>query len=358
MSNFGRKVDSKSVYFTKTMYMLYFFQQVLAMIFTERDVLLKMDKKKQNSQMIQVRKHHRKHTLMMIKRNWLLYFFLLPAVVYIAVFCYAPIYGLQIAFKDFTIRDGISGSEWVGLKWFIRFFSQPRFWLILKNTLSVSIYGLVTFPLPIVLALILNNVKSARYKKFAQTITYMPHFISTVVLVGMMSVMFSPSSGLVNTMLGWIGIEPIYFMGRSEYFRHMYVWSGVWSGMGWGSIIYMAALAGVDPSLHEAARIDGANKLQRVWNIDLPTIVPTMSIMLIMNFCSIMSVGYEKVYLMQNDLNMNTSEVISTYVYKMGILNNLKSYSSAIGMFNNVINFIMVITMNKVIKKISGSGLW
>lgn len=328
--------------------------------FTERNVLLKMDIKKQNSQMMmQVRKNHRKRTLMMIKRNWLLYFFLLPAVVYIATFSYAPMYGLQIAFRDFKIKDGITGSEWVGLKWFIRFFNQPRFWTILKNTLSLSVYSMVvSFPLPIVLALILNNVKNPRYKKFAQTITYMPHFISVVVLVGMMSVMFSPTSGVVNTMLGWIGIKPIYFMGNPQYFQHMYVWSGVWAGMGWSSIIYVAALSSVDPSLHEAAMIDGANKLQRVWNIDLPCIVPTMSILLIMSFGRIMSVGYEKVYLMQNDLNMNTSEVISTYVYKIGILGGQKSYSAAIGMFNNVVNFGMVMTMNKVVKKISGSGLW
>lgn len=312
-----------------------------------------------NYLMLESRKNHKKTKINMIKRNWLLYFFLIPAVVYIAIFNYAPIYGLQIAFKDFKIMHGISGSEWVGFKWFVRFFNQPRFWLILKNTVSLSLYSLiVTFPLPIVLALILNNVKSARYKKFAQTITYMPHFISVVVLVGMMSVMFSPRSGLVNTMLGWLGIKSIYFMGLPEYFPHMYVWSEVWAGMGWGSIIYMAALAGVDPALHEAAMIDGANKIQRVWNIDLPTIVPTISIMLIMSFGKIMNVGYEKVYLMQNDLNLNTSEVISTYVYKMGILNHQQSYSTAIGLFNNVINFILVITMNKVIKKISGSGLW
>jgi len=319
-----------------------------------------MDNGKQYSQLvIQVRKRQRKRTLMMIKRNWLLYFFLLPAVAYVATFCYAPMYGLQIAFRNFKIRDGITGSEWVGLKWFIRFMNQPRFWTILENTVSLSVYNLiVSFPLPIVLALILNNVKNARYKKFAQTITYMPHFISVVVIVGMMSVMFSPRNGLINTILGWIGKQPIYFMGNPEYFRHMYVWSSVWANMGWGSIIYMAALSGVDQSLHEAAMMDGANKIKRIWHIDLPTIIPTMSIMLIMNFGKVMSVGHEKVYLMQNDLNMNVSEVISTYVYKMGILNNQQSYSSAIGMFNNVINFVLVITMNKVVKKLSGSGLW
>lgn len=309
--------------------------------------------------LIQVRKRHRKNLFRRIKRNWLLYLFLLPAVAYVATFCYAPMYGLQIAFRNFKIRDGITGSEWVGLKWFIRFVNQPRFWKILENTVSLSVYNLiVSFPLPIVLALILNNVKNARYKKFAQTITYMPHFISVVVIVGMMSVMFSPRNGLINTILGWIGIQPIYFMGQPEYFRHMYVWSGVWASMGWSSIIYMAALSGVDQSLHEAAMMDGANKTKRIWHIDLPAIIPTISIMLIMSFGRVMSVGHEKVYLMQNDLNINASEVISTYVYKMGILNNQQSYSSAIGMFNNVINFVLVITMNKVVKKLSGSGLW
>lgn len=309
--------------------------------------------------LIQVRKRHRKNLFRRIKRNWLLYLFLLPAVAYVATFCYAPMYGLQIAFRNFKIRDGITGSEWIGLKWFIRFANQPRFWKILENTVSLSVYNLiVSFPLPIVLALILNNVKNARYKKFAQTITYMPHFISVVVIVGMMSVMFSPRNGLINTILGWIGIQPIYFMGQPEYFRHMYVWSGVWASMGWSSIIYMAALSGVDQSLHEAAMMDGANKTKRIWHIDLPAIIPTISIMLIMSFGRVMSVGHEKVYLMQNDLNINASEVISTYVYKMGILNNQQSYSSAIGMFNNVINFVLVITMNKVVKKLSGSGLW
>ncbi len=301
----------------------------------------------------------RNKILIKIKRNWILYLFLIPALVYLAVFNYAPIYGLQIAFKNFRIADGFGGSEWVGLKWFTRFFNTPRFWSILKNTLTISIYSLlVSFPLSILLALILNNIKKNGYKKFAQTITYMPHFISIVVLVGMLNVFFSPRSGLVNTILGWFGVSPIYFMGLENYFPHMYVWSGVWQSMGWNSIIYLAALAGVDPSLHEAARIDGANKVKRIWHIDLPTIMPTMSIMLIMSFGRIMSVGYEKVYLMQNDLNLNTSEIISTYVYKMGILNQQYSYSSAINLFNNLINFILVIIMNKVTTKMTNSGLW
>lgn len=316
-------------------------------------------KKQLDAQVVEARRQHRRKSLIMIKRNWLLYLVLLPAVLYIATFCYAPMYGLQIAFRNFRIADGIVGSDWAGLKWFDRFFNTPRFWVILKNTLTISLYSLaVSFPLPIALALVLNNVRNAKYKKFAQTITYMPHFISTVVLVGMMSVFFSPRSGVVNTVLGLFGIEPIYFMGNASYFSHMYVWSGVWQTMGWNSIIYMAALAGVDPSLHEAAMIDGANKLKRVIHIDLPTIIPTMSILLIMNFGKVMSVGYEKVYLMQNDLNQATSEIISTYVYKMGVLNQQFSYSTAIGLFNNVVNFLLVVIMNRVVKKLSGSGLW
>jgi len=294
-----------------------------------------------------------------ICRNWVLYVFLIPTLIYIATFHYAPMYGLQIAFKNFKLSKGIVGSDWAGIKWFERFFNTPRFWDILKNTIGLSLYSLaVSFPLPVVLALVLNNLKNQKFKKFAQTITYMPHFISTVVLVGMMSVLFSPTSGLVNTVLGWFGVDSIYFMGEPKYFSHMYVWSGVWQSMGWGSIIYMAALAGIDPTLHEAAMIDGANKFQRVLHIDLPALVPTMSILLIMNFGKVMSVGYEKVYLMQNDLNSSVSEVISTYVYKMGLINQQFSYSTAIGLFNNVINFALVLIMNKVIKKMTGSGLW
>ncbi|MBQ8815559.1 MAG: sugar ABC transporter permease [Lachnospiraceae bacterium] len=303
---------------------------------------------------------HRSQTLRLIKRNWLLYVFLIPAVVYIILFEYAPLYGLQIAFKNYSFAKGFSGSKWVGLKWFETFFNTPRFWDILKNTLRVSVYSMiVSFPFPIILALCMNNVTRTKWKRFAQTVTYMPHFISTVVLVGMMSVMFAPKSGVINTVLSWLGGSgSTYFMGKAEYFPHMYVWSGVWQGMGWGSIIYMAALAGVDPSLHEAAMIDGANKFQRVLHVDLPTIMPTVAIMLIMNCGKLLNVGYEKVYLMQNDLNMTYAEVISTYVYKMGLGNQRYSYSTAIGLFNNVVSFIFLIIVNKIVKKLSGSGLW
>ena len=205
----------------------------------------------------------------------------------------------------------------------------------------------------------MNNATRTGWKRFAQTITYMPHFISTVELVGMLSVMFAPNSGVINNILSWFGGSgKIYFMGKAEYFPHMYVWSGVWQGMGWGSIIYMAALAGVDPSLHEAAMIDGANKFQRVLHVDLPTIMPTVAIMLIMNCGKLLNVGYEKVYLMQNDLNVTYAEVISTYVYKMGLGNQRYSYSTAIGLFNNLVSFIFLVVVNKIVKKLSGSGLW
>lgn len=301
----------------------------------------------------------RKQTLKLIKRNWILYLFLLPALAYIIVFCYAPMYGVQIAFRDYRFKDGITGSEWVGLKWFIKFFESTRFGSTLWNTLAISLYSLVvSFPLPIMLALIMNNVKNLKYKKFAQTITYMPHFISTVVMVSMLSVFFSPTSGFINTILEFFGGSGnTFFMGESKYFRHMYVWSGVWQGMGWGSIIYMAALAGVDQQLHEAAMIDGANKFKRVWHIDIPSIMPTIAIMLIMSLGSVMSVGYEKTYLMQNNLNIDVSEVISTYVYKVGMQKQQYSFSSAIGLFNNVINLICLLIGNKVVGKLSGSSL-
>lgn len=295
-----------------------------------------------------------------LKRDWVLYVFLLPVLVYVALFCYWPMYGLQIAFQRFTIANGFSGSEWVGLYWLKKFVSGPRVWDIIKNTLTLSIYALIVgFPFPIILALILNNVKNLKWKKFAQTITYMPHFISTIVIVGMLSLFFSPSSGYINTVLTFFGGSGnTYFMGKPEYFSHMYVWSGIWQSMGWNSIIYMAALAGVDPELHEVARIDGANKFARVLHIDIPSILPTIIILLIMNCGSLINVGYEKVYLMQNDLNNQVSEVISTYVYKVGLEQKQYSFSTAVGLMNNLVNFTILIVVNKVSAKASNVSLW
>lgn len=301
----------------------------------------------------------RKATLKLMRQNYQLYIFLIPAIVFIVLFMYTPLYGLQIAFKNYRGGEGIWGSAWVGFKWFNQFFSTPRCWEIVKNTLTISVYSLVAgFPLPICLAIILNYVKNLRFKKFAQTVTYMPYFISTVVLVAMMNLFFSPSSGFINTIIKSFGGEPVYFMGMSSLFPHMYVWSGIWQSMGYSSIIYIAALSGVSPELHESAVIDGANILQRIWHIDIPTIMPTMIILLIMSCGNIMNVGYEKVYLMQNDLIADVSEIISTYVYKIGLTNNQFSFSTAIGLMNNVINFIVLVAANKLSNKIFGSGLW
>ncbi len=301
-----------------------------------------------------------KRTLRLMRRNWLLYVFLLPAVIYMGIFLYAPMYGLVIAFKDFTASKGILGSPWVGTKWFELFFTSPRFWQILKNTLILSVYSLIVgFPLPVILALMINDIRNLRFKRFTQTVTYMPYFISTVVLVGMMSVLFSPKSGVVNAILAHMGGSgETFFMGESRYFRHMYVWSGVWQSMGWNSIIYIAALTGVSQELHEAAKIDGANKIQRILHVDLPAILPTMIILLIMNCGSILNVGYEKVYLLQNSLNTPVSEVISTYIYKIGLQQQKFSYSTAIGLFNNIVNFMVLVTVNKFSRKVSGTGLW
>lgn len=301
----------------------------------------------------------RAKTWRLMKKNWLLYLFLLPAAIYILIFHYGPMYGIQIAFRDYKAAKGIWGSTWVGLKWIRTFMESPRFWAILKNTLVVSFYSLLTFPLPIALAIFINNMRNEKLKKFVQTITYMPHFISTVVLVGMLSMFLSPRNGIINLILSLFGgAGDTYFMGSAEAFPHLYVWSGVWQSIGWSSIIYVAALAGVDPSLHDAARVDGANQLQRILNIDIPAIMPTIVIMLILRLGSIMGIGYEKVYLMQNTLNITSSEVISTYVYKMGLENQRFSYSAAIGLFNNIINFTMLVIANKTANKISETSLW
>ena len=286
------------------------------------------------------------------------YLLLLPALVYVIIFNYGPLYGVQIAFKDFKGSLGITGSRWVGFKHFIDFFNGFYFWDLLRNTLVLSVYNLlVSFPIPIILALILNEAND-KLKRVAQTILYAPHFISLVVLVGMIGVMFSKSMGIVNTALEALGFSRYYFLGEPEAFRHLYVWSGVWQNMGWSAIIYIAALSGVDPGLHEAATIDGASRMQRIRYINFPCILPTIIIMLIMSVGNIASVGYEKVYLLKNDLNIDVSQVISTYVYERGIINMNYSFSAAVGLFNNVINVIMLLVANTISKKISETSLF
>lgn len=266
-------------------------------------------------------------------------------------------YGVQIAFKNFIATKGIWGSDWVGFKHFERFFNSYYFERVIKNTLIINVYQLALFPISIIVALSLNELKTGRFKKVAQTITYAPHFISTVVFVGMIIAFLNPLTGVVNLFIQWLGFEPINFMASEGWFKTIYVFSGEWQNLGWGAIIYLAALAGIDPQLHEAAQVDGASRLKRIWHINLPGILPTIIILLILNMGNFMSIGFEKVLLMQNDLNLTSSEVIQTYVYKSGIQNAQYSYSTAIGLFNSLINFIILIVFNRLARK-TGTSLW
>lgn len=280
-------------------------------------------------------------------------------MVYFVVFHYIPMYGVQIAFKDFIANKGILESPWVGFKHFERFFDSFYFWRIIENTLGIGIYELIVgFPIPIILALMINELRTGKFRKFVQTVTYMPHFLSIIVMVGMVMMFLSPVSGLVNGVIASFGGDPISFMTEPGWFKSIYVWSGVWQTMGWSSIIYIAALAGIDPQLHEAARVDGASRLQRIWHINVPGIAPTIIVLLILNMGSILGVGFEKVFLMQNNLNMESSDVISTNVYRSGILGAQYSFSAAVGLFNSIVNFIMLITVNRIARKVSSSSLW
>lgn len=290
---------------------------------------------------------------------WQLYVFIFPALLYIIIFNYAPMYGVLMAFKNYKLANGIWGSSWVGFKHFQRFFNLPNSGELIFNTIRLSLYSLIAgFPLPIILALSMNAVVSTRFKKIVQTITYAPHFISTVVVVGMLSVFMSPSTGIINIFLKPLGVGPIFFLGEPSMFSSIYVWSGVWQNMGWNSIIYLAALSTVDVGLHEAAIVDGATKLRRVMSIDLPSIMPTIITLLILNAGSILNVGFEKVFLMQNTLNSQVSEVISTYVYKRGIQGGEFSFSAAVGLFNSAVNLLMLVIVNTVARRVSDTSLW
>lgn len=304
----------------------------------------------------------RTQTWKKIRVRWQLYLLLFLPLAYIIVFAYIPMSGLIIAFKDYDFRKGIFDSPWVGLKHFQNFFQSYKFKLVLKNTLTLSIYSLaVSFPIPIVFALLLNSMRNRRYAKLIQTVTYVPHFISTVIIVGLLTQILSNRTGIYGTIYTLItGETGPNILASGPLFKHIYVWSGVWQNMGYNAIIYIAALAGVDTSLHEAAMIDGATKVQRIRYIDFPTILPTATIMLILAVGQIMNLGYEKVLLMQNDLNLNYSEIISTYVYKVGLASGITNFSlsAAISMFNSVINFILLLTVNKITKKLSGSGIF
>ena len=303
--------------------------------------------------------NYRKSFWLRIKRNWVLYLFLIPTIGYFVIFHYIPMVGVQIGFRDFRAIDGIWRSPWAGLKHFRRFFSSYNFIIVIKNTLTLSFLQIIfNFPVPIILALLLNQLRHKHFKSFVQTVTYAPHFISTVVMVGILRTFCSPSSGIINHLLHLAGGQGIYFFAEPGWFRPMYILSGIWQNAGWASIVYLAALTGIDPTLHEAAMVDGASKFKRILNIDIPGILPVVVVMLILESGRIMSIGFEKVFLMQTPLNLDMSEVISTYVYKVGLLNIQYSYSTAIGFFNSVVNLILIVSVNAFSKRISESSLW
>ena len=294
-----------------------------------------------------------------VRRNYILYIMIAPVVAYYVIFCYWPMYGIQIAFRDFIPRLGFWGSPWVGFDHFKRFFSSYKFLTLLGNTLMLSIYGLlVSFPLPILFALLLNYLPGKGFRKTVQTISYAPNFISMVVLCGMITIFLYPDTGVINQVIKSLGGESIDFLSNPKYFRSIFVWTGVWQTMGFSAIMYISALSGVDYEMHEAAIIDGANKLQRIRYIDLPSIIPTASIMLIFALSGIMGVDFQKALLLQNSLNMTVSDVLSTYVYRVGLLDSDYGYSTAVGLFNSVCSVILLIASNAIVKKKTSSGLW
>jgi putative aldouronate transport system permease protein len=293
-----------------------------------------------------------------IRRNKLLYLMVLPVIAYYVIFDYGPMYGLQIAFKDYSPGDGIWGSRWVGLANFTEFFQSYYFWRLIRNTLLISVYELIFgFPAPIILALLLNELRKQAFKRIVQTVTYLPHFISVVVVVGML-VDFLARDGVVNQVLGYLGVEARSYLSEPGWFRFLYVSSGIWQQIGWGSIIFLAALSNIDPSLYEAAKVDGAGRWKQMLHITIPGIMPTVIILLILRMGSMMSVGSEKILLMYNPLTYDTADVISTFVYRKGILEASYSYTTAVGLFNAVIAFLLVIISNSISKRVSETKLW
>ncbi len=294
-----------------------------------------------------------------IARNWQPYLFLLPAAIYFALFQYGPMYGVQIAFKNFLATKGIFGSPWVGFYHFERLFRSFQFPIIVRNTILLSVLNLLWgFPVPIVFALLLNQVRNRTFKRIVQTVTYAPYFISTVVVAGLIFIFTKLDTGIINIALMRLGFEQIFFMGSEGWFRPLYIISGIWQHTGWDSIIYLAALSSISPELHEAALADGAGKIQRIWHIDLPGIMPTAVVLFILRAGQIMRLGFEKVYLMQTSLNLGASEVISTYVYKIGLQQAQFSLGSATELFNSVINLALILLVNRIARSLSETSLW
>jgi putative aldouronate transport system permease protein len=306
-----------------------------------------------------LRANPKNHVLRSMRKKYDLYLFLAIPLIWYFLFRYYPIYGLQIAFKDFIPSKGIAGSEWAGVKYFEQFFSSYYFWTLIKNTITLSLYSLlVGFPIPIFLALLINEVKSNSYKKLLQNITYIPHFLSVVVIVGMLNIFLDDQFGLVNKLVVMFGGEAIEYMSKPEWFQSLYVFSNVWQNAGWNSIIYLAALAGIDNTQYEAATIDGASRIQKIIYISIPGILPTIMILLILQIGRIMDVGFEKVLLMQNPINAEKSEVIQTFVYRNGIQLGQFSYTTAVGLFNSAINFLILVLTNAIARRATKIGLW
>ena len=294
-----------------------------------------------------------------IKRDKWLYIFLIPIMLYFFIFKYVPMFGTIMAFQDFKFSTGFFESKWVGLEHFKRLFTGNNFLIILRNTLLLNAGSVIFgFPIPIILAIFLNEVKSKGFKKITQRIMYLPHFKSWVVLGGILIDMLSPSTGVINTIIKFFGGNPIYFMGKKEWWPAMFIISGIWQGAGWGTIVYLAAITGIDPELYEAARIDGAGKLKQIWYITLPCLKSTIVVRLILRMGSMMDIGFEQVYVLMNPAVRDVAEVISTYVYRVGIEGAQYSYTTAIGLFQSVISCILVFTTNKIARKINGEGLW
>ena len=309
----------------------------------------------------EVKKRQRQKTIARAKSYWQLYLFLIPAILYFGIFRYIPMAGLQMAFKNYNVIQGIWGSPWAGFEHFIRFFNSPDCWMVISNTLKISILSLIFgFPLPIIVALLINQTRSKKYGKVVQTTLYAPHFISAVIIVGMLNLFLSPSTGILNQLIVKLGGEAVMFMGSAPLFAAIYVITEIWQNTGYSSIVYTAALSGVSPELHESAIMDGATIVQRIRYIDLPCIMPTIIILLIMNTGRVLTVGYEKIYLMQNSLNRSASEVISTYVYKQAFGSSSMpnfSYSAAIGFFESVVSLILLVIVNKISQKYADMSL-
>ena len=296
-----------------------------------------------------------------VKRHWQLYLLLLLPLVWLIIFQYVPMYGAQIAFKKYIVTKGIADSPWIGLDNFVRFLNSAKFELVMKNTIVLSFYQLIgSFPFPIILALGLNQVRQKAFKKTVQLVTYAPHFISMVVLVGIMIQVFHPRIGLTAFIAGMLEVDAPNWMGSRSAFPHVYVGSGLWQNVGFRAIIYLAVLATIDPTLHEAAIVDGANKIQRMWYIDLPGLLPTAVVLLVLQTGRVLNISFEKIYLMQNPINIRVSEVISTYVYKVGLLSPVLdfSYATAIGLLQGLVSLLLIISVNRLARRLSGHGIW